>query len=72
MINDISGGELDPGMLETVGRFDAPYILMHMQGKPADMQQAPSYSDVVTEVFDYLQHRVTACRARQAVTLCWR
>ena len=63
MINDISGGELDPGMLETVGRFDAPYILMHMQGKPADMQQAPSYSDVVTEVFDYLQHRVTACRA---------
>lgn len=62
MINDISGGELDTEMLSLVGSYEAPYILMHMQGKPADMQKDPSYQDVVTEVFDYLQQKLQACR----------
>lgn len=49
MVNDISAGQLDPGLLDVVGRWKVPYVLMHMQGTPSDMQEAPSYSKVVEE-----------------------
>ncbi|KAA4632101.1 dihydropteroate synthase, partial [Bacteroides ovatus] len=39
IINDISGGELDAGMFETVARLHVPYIMMHMRGTPQTMQQ---------------------------------
>ena len=44
MVNDISAGQLDPGLLDVVERWKVPYVLMHMQGTPSDMQEAPSYS----------------------------
>jgi len=47
MVNDISGGEMDPDMIEVVGSLHVPYICMHMLGKPEDMQRAPAYTDVV-------------------------
>ncbi len=50
IINDISGGTLDPDMFETVARLHVPYILMHMRGTPADMQQHCSYADVTADV----------------------
>jgi dihydropteroate synthase len=50
MINDISGGNLDPAMFVTIARLDLPYILMHMQGTPQTMQQNPTYTDVANEV----------------------
>ena len=62
IINDISAGRFDPAMIETVAAFKAPYIIMHMQGLPADMQVAPKYNDVVTEVFDFFVERIHACR----------
>ncbi len=62
-INDISGGLLDPEMLSLVGRHDAPYMLMHMQGRPQTMQQAPAYTDVVREVGDYFVERIRAARS---------
>lgn len=43
IINDISGGELDPRMPEVMASLAVPYVLMHMQGKPATMQQDPQY-----------------------------
>jgi dihydropteroate synthase len=58
MINDISGGDLDPEMFNTVAKLKVPYILMHMQGTPLTMQQNPSYENVVVEVFQSLQKRV--------------
>lgn len=58
IINDISGGDMDPGMFPTVAALHVPYILMHMQGTPKDMQQAPSYADVMSEVFRSLGERV--------------
>lgn len=58
IINDISGGNMDPEMFPTVADLHVPYILMHMQGTPKDMQQAPSYTDVMTEVFRSLGERV--------------
>lgn len=58
MVNDVSGGEQDAAMFTTVAELQVPYILMHMQGTPATMQQAPRYADAVQEVYDSLQKRV--------------
>lgn len=58
IINDISGGELDPAMFRTVARLHVPYILMHMQGEPRTMQQAPHYEDLMREIFLYFAERV--------------
>lgn len=63
MINDISAGDLDAAMLPAIARLKVPYIAMHMQGKPATMQQHPQYTDVVSEVFDYLKEKTLACHA---------
>jgi dihydropteroate synthase len=57
LINDISAGTIDPLMIGTAGRLKMPYILMHMQGTPASMQQQPTYTDVVKEVFDFFLER---------------
>ncbi|MEW6467289.1 MAG: dihydropteroate synthase [Bacteroidota bacterium] len=53
IINDISGGAMDPAMLDTVAGLGLPYILMHIKGTPADMQRDPQYTDVVEEVMDH-------------------
>jgi dihydropteroate synthase len=63
IVNDISGGMLDPAMLALVGRHAAPYVLMHMQGRPQTMQQAPTYTHVVQEVGDYFVARMRAAQA---------
>lgn len=48
IVNDISGGDFDEGMFETVAALKVPYILMHMRGTPADMQTLTDYPDGVT------------------------
>ncbi|MBB5396216.1 dihydropteroate synthase [Mucilaginibacter sp. AK015] len=58
IINDISGGELDEDMFDTVGRLQVPYILMHMKGNPRTMQQLGNYEDVFDEVYDYFVRKV--------------
>ena len=58
IINDISGGEMDRQMFRTMARMGVPYILMHMQGTPQDMQQAPQYDNVRREVLLYLAERI--------------
>ncbi len=50
MINDISGGNLDPDMFPAMAALQVPYILMHMKGIPANMQDHASYEDVVKEI----------------------
>lgn len=60
IVNDISGGLLDPNMLMTVGRYDAPYILMHMQGTPQTMHIAPTYNDLLREVHTFFVERIRA------------
>lgn len=63
IINDISGGLFDPEMIPTVAGFDAPYVLMHIQGTPQDMQLNPSYDKIVEEVWDHLSERIKIARA---------
>ncbi|NDV66289.1 dihydropteroate synthase [Bacteroides sp. 224] len=62
IINDISGGMMDDKMFETVARLNVPYILMHIQGTPQDMQKEPQYENVVKEVFIYLAEKVQQLR----------
>ena len=50
IINDISGGKMDNDMFATVANLKVPYILMHMQGTPQNMQQNPIYEDVTKEI----------------------
>jgi len=58
IINDISGGGLDPAMFETVAALGTPYILMHMQGTPQNMQQHPHYEHLLPEMMKYFSERV--------------
>jgi dihydropteroate synthase len=58
MINDISALRLDPEMVAVVRDADCPVILMHMQGTPKTMQEAPTYEDVVEEVYAFLLERL--------------
>lgn len=64
IINDVSGGKLDDKMFETVGQFQAPYILMHMKGTPQTMQQSTNYDDVMKEMIYYFSEQIQ--QARQA------
>ena len=58
IINDISGGELDPKMYKSVSQFKAPYIIMHMKGNPSNMQDDPKYNNVVVEVIKNLSKKI--------------
>jgi dihydropteroate synthase len=58
LINDISAGSLDPEMLPTMARLGIPYIIMHMQGTPAHMQDNPVYGHVVDELLQFFAERV--------------
>ena len=61
LINDISGLR-DSGMAETVARFDAGLIVMHMQGTPTDMQDDPQYDDLFGEILRFLGEAVEKAR----------
>lgn len=58
IVNDISGGSLDPHMFETIGKLQVPYILTHIQGTPQNMQANPVYKDVVRDVSAELSESV--------------
>jgi len=62
MINDVNALRA-PGAIEAVAETDASVCLMHMQGEPRTMQQAPRYDDVVAEVTAFLRQRIDACVA---------
>ncbi len=58
IINDISAGNLDKNMFQVVAQLQVPYIMMHMQGIPQNMQNKPVYEDVVKEVFIYFSKKI--------------
>jgi len=62
IINDVSALAYDPESLEIAADSSAPVILMHAQGTPATMQDAPEYDHVLLDVFDYLSERIEICR----------
>ncbi|KAK9865852.1 hypothetical protein WJX84_012475 [Apatococcus fuscideae] len=60
LVNDVSGGTMDPHMYSVVADLEVPYIMMHMRGSPATMQQPKNtaYRDACTEVGAELGHRI--------------
>lgn len=64
IINDISGGILDPKMHQTVAQYSIPYVMMHMQGTPKSMQKKPEYDNIITEILTFfIQQTKTALKA---------
>lgn len=62
IINDIASGDMDERMFETVARLGVPYIIMHMQGTPQNMQMNPHYDDMLKEIFFYFSKKVQQLR----------
>lgn len=62
LVNDISAGSIDKQMFATIAELGIPYILMHMAGKPKNMQDAPKYEDVCLEVLDFFIEKVGQLR----------
>jgi len=62
IINDISAGEMDKKMFDTIAELNVPYIIMHMQGTPQNMQNSPHYNNLIQEVFYYFSKKVQLLR----------
>jgi dihydropteroate synthase len=62
IINDVRA-LTKPGAISMAAKLGVPVCLMHMQNEPGTMQLAPAYHDVISEVFQYLEHRITACES---------
>ncbi len=62
LVNDISGGNMDGQMFETVAKLGLPYILMHIQGTPDTMQKNPTYQDVVKDILLALSEKINTLK----------
>lgn len=62
MLNDISAGELDPTMLQTIAELKVPYVMMHIKGTPQTMQNSPRYDDLVQEVMLFFAEKMEQAR----------
>ncbi len=62
IVNDISGLRFDEKMANVVARYKASVVLMHIKGTPKTMQQNPEYSDVISEIYNYLSESVEIAR----------
>jgi len=59
IINDISAGELDSEMFKTIAELNVPYIIMHMQGMPENMQNNPTYNKAIElEIIEYFAKKI--------------
>jgi len=61
-VNDISAGELDPSMIEQVGKLNVPYIAMHMRGNPRTMVGETGYGDILLEISNYFSQKLNICK----------
>ena len=62
IINDISAGRHDKNMFDLVSKLNVPYIMMHMQGTPENMQNNPEYSNIITEISLYFAEKINILR----------
>ena len=69
MINDISAGSIDPSIIQVAIDKKVPYVLMHMQGKPMDMQDSPTYDNVVMDVLSFMKQKVYDLRKAGIIDL---
>lgn len=62
IINDISGGTMDANMFATLAKLQVPYILMHMQGTPQNMQKNPAYENITTDIISFFSEQIFKLR----------
>jgi len=62
MINDISAGNLDDQMFETIGKLQVPYIIMHMKGNPGNMQTNVDYNNLINDIIYYFSEKINKLR----------
>jgi len=62
MINDISAGNLDDKMFQTIASLQVPYILMHMVGKPQNMETNTNYKDLIMDIIFYFSKKINKLR----------
>ncbi len=63
LVNDISAGNMDENMITAVAELKVPYIAMHMQGTPQNMQTSPDYHNVTLEVLDFFIVKTAECKS---------
>lgn len=63
IINDISAGNLDDALLQTIANLQVPYIMMHMRGTPQTMQKMTHYENIIKEIIFYFSERVAKARS---------
>lgn len=63
LINDISAGNLDDKMFETIAKYNVPYIMMHMRGTPQTMQTMTNYENIVKEILYYFSEKIAKARS---------
>jgi dihydropteroate synthase len=63
IVNDISGGDLDPNMFETIASLQVPYVLMHMKGTPQIMMKEATYENLIKEILDYFHQKIFKLRS---------
>ena len=63
MINDISAGNMDDKMMQTISEFKVPYVMMHMKGNPQNMSQQTNYSNLLEEILYYFSEKVAAAKS---------
>ena len=64
LINDISGGNMDDHMFETIAKLQVPYIMMHMRGTPETMMQNTEYKDITQELLFYFSEKTAKAKAQ--------
>ena len=69
LINDISAGNIDVNMMETIAKHKVPYIMMHMKGTPQNMQQNTHYDNLLTEVINYFSEKIEADRSKKIIDI---
>jgi dihydropteroate synthase len=62
MVNDVSGGQIDAKMFETLATLKVPYVLMHSRGTPQTMMHFTAYENILEEILDYFHHRILLLR----------
>ncbi|WP_426091684.1 dihydropteroate synthase [Flavobacterium sp. DSR3-2] len=63
IINDIAAGNLDDKMMETIAKYNVPYIMMHMRGNQQTMQTLTDYDDIVKEMLFYFSEKIALARS---------
>lgn len=69
MINDISGGTFDNAMPAVIGKYDIPFVIMHIQGRPNKMQSDPEYNNVVDDITSFFRQQIDIFKSNGAQKL---